>query len=101
VVNGAIMSLSYDVLNDFAPVALLDAAAGHRREEIARCAKPQGVDRLAQEQSGQAMQGHASVGSTAHIGGIFFQKQTDTRFAFVPYRGGGPAMQDLIAGRST
>ena len=27
-----------------------------------------------------------------------FQKETATRFAFVPYRGGAPAMQDLVAG---
>ncbi|MET0922281.1 MAG: tripartite tricarboxylate transporter substrate-binding protein, partial [Xanthobacteraceae bacterium] len=35
----------------------------------------------------------------SHVAGILFQKQTDTRFAFVPYRGGGPAMQDLVAGQ--
>ena len=30
---------------------------------------------------------------------MYFQKITGTRFGFVPYRGGAPAMQDLMAGR--
>jgi tripartite-type tricarboxylate transporter receptor subunit TctC len=38
------------------------------------------------------------AGSPPHIAGIFFEKLTDTELQFVPYRGGGPAMQDLIAG---
>src|SRR5262249_43048518 len=34
-----------------------------------------------------------------HVFGIFFQKVAGTQFQFVPYRGGGPAMQDLVAGQ--
>ncbi len=32
------------------------------------------------------------------IAAILFQKESGTRFVLVPYRGGGPAMQDLVAG---
>src|SRR5207253_7252254 len=32
------------------------------------------------------------------VAGILFQKESGTRFVLVPYRGGGPAMQDLVAG---
>jgi tripartite-type tricarboxylate transporter receptor subunit TctC len=35
---------------------------------------------------------------TRHVAGIFFEKLTGTDLQFVPYRGGGPALQDLIAG---
>jgi tripartite-type tricarboxylate transporter receptor subunit TctC len=44
-------------------------------------------------------QGTAGAGAASHIAGLFFQRATGTRFQFVPYRGGGPAMQDLVAGR--
>ena len=34
-----------------------------------------------------------------HIAGVFFQKQTGTLFGFVPYRGGAPILQDVVAGQ--
>ena len=40
----------------------------------------------------------AGVGAAGHLAGISFQKETGTRFQFVPYRGNAPAMQDLLAG---
>src|SRR6516164_3427603 len=45
----------------------------------------------------KASQAIPTAGS--HVAGTLFQKETGTRFAFVPYRGGGPAMQDLVAGQ--
>jgi tripartite-type tricarboxylate transporter receptor subunit TctC len=47
----------------------------------------------------KASQGTAGAGSAAHISGAYFQKETGTRFGFVPYRGAGPAMRDLVAGQ--
>jgi tripartite-type tricarboxylate transporter receptor subunit TctC len=46
-----------------------------------------------------AAAGTSGVGSPQHVMGVLFQKITGTRFRFVPYRGGAPAMQDLMAGR--
>jgi tripartite-type tricarboxylate transporter receptor subunit TctC len=45
-----------------------------------------------------ASQGIGGVGSPDQVAGVLFQKETDTRFGFVPYRGGAPAIQDLVAG---
>jgi tripartite-type tricarboxylate transporter receptor subunit TctC len=39
------------------------------------------------------------AGSAAHVCGLYFQDKTGTRFQFVPYRGGAPAMQDLVGGQ--
>ena len=47
----------------------------------------------------KATQGIFATGGLAHIAGLFLQRETGTRFQFVPYRGGGPAMQDLVAGQ--
>jgi tripartite-type tricarboxylate transporter receptor subunit TctC len=43
----------------------------------------------------------ATVGAAggAQVTGVYFQQATGTRFAFVPYRGGAQAMQDLLAGQ--
>jgi tripartite-type tricarboxylate transporter receptor subunit TctC len=45
----------------------------------------------------KASVGIAGVGATGHLAGISFQKATGAKFQFVPYRGNGPAMQDLLA----
>jgi tripartite-type tricarboxylate transporter receptor subunit TctC len=49
---------------------------------------------------GKASAGTAGVGATDHVGGALFQTVTGTRFQFVPYRGGGQAVQDLVAGQT-
>ena len=43
----------------------------------------------------------ATVGAAggAQVSGVYFQKETGTTFRFVPYRGGGPAVQDMAAGQ--
>jgi tripartite-type tricarboxylate transporter receptor subunit TctC len=48
---------------------------------------------------GKASQGIQGVGSGGHVEGIIFQNVTGTHFQFVPYRGAGPAVQDLVAGQ--
>ena len=47
----------------------------------------------------KASVGIPGVGGTGHLTGLAFQKETGTRFTFVPYRGNAPALQDLVAGQ--
>ena len=99
VAAGAIYSLPYDVLKDFEPVALVasnpqllvskTAVPAKDLKELIAWVKANG-DKVSAATSG--------VGTGPHLTGIYFQNMTGTKFQFVPYRGGGPAMQDLIAG---
>jgi len=46
----------------------------------------------------KASAGSVGAGSAAHVCGLYFGEKTGTKFQFVFYRGGAPAMQDLLAG---
>jgi len=99
VANGAIYKLPYDLLNDFAPIAWI---ANGTPLIVSKNAIPAAtlVELIAwlKANPGRGLQGTAGVGSPQHIAGVYFQKDTGTRFQFIPYRGVAPAMQDLIAG---
>ena len=47
---------------------------------------------------GKATAGNAGVGSPEHVGALLLQNSTGASLQSVPYRGAGPAMQDLVAG---
>jgi tripartite-type tricarboxylate transporter receptor subunit TctC len=101
VLNGVLYPLQYDVLNDFAPIALL---ASNPQLIVSRNAVPAKDLReligWLRANPNKASQGTAGMGSPAHVGGALFQIMTGTQFQFVPYsRGAAPAMQDLIAGQ--
>ena len=100
VVNGAIYELPYHVFNDFEPVSLI---ATNPALIVARKAVPantlQELIAWLKANAATATQGTAGLGSASHVSGVYFQAITGTRFQFVPYRGAGPAMQDLVAGQ--
>ena len=50
------------------------------------------------ENPGKATVGIGGVGGGADVVGTYFQKNTGTRFQFVPYRGAAPIIQDSLAG---
>ena len=98
--NGAIYSLPYDLVKDFAPIALLpkvpfwiigrkNLPAGNLGELIA----------WLKANPGRASAGTIGSGGDGHLCGIVFRARTGTAFQFVPYRGGAPLIQDLVGGQ--
>jgi tripartite-type tricarboxylate transporter receptor subunit TctC len=52
-----------------------------------------------QANSANLTYGHAGVGSIAHVSGLVFNAKFGLEPTLVPYRGTGPAIQDLVAGQ--
>jgi tripartite-type tricarboxylate transporter receptor subunit TctC len=100
VFNGATYTLPYDLLNDFEPVALLvtNPLLIVARKTMAANDLPELIAWL-KANPGKASEGTTGVGGSSHIAGIYFQKETGTRFQLIPYRGAAPIMQDLLAGQ--
>ena len=100
VVNAVTYSLPYDVLADFEPIALLAVTP---QLIIARKNFPaDNVKELVawlKANPGKASAATVGAAGGAQVTGIYFQQATGTQFTFVPYRGGAPAVQDLIAGQ--
>ena len=90
----------YNSATDFAPVALIGEqpiVLTARKDFPARTLP----EFIAYTKANQArMQfGSAGVGSTNHLGCVLLNAAIGVNVTHIPYRGGGPAMQDLIAGR--
>lgn len=100
-INPAIFKrMPHDPVKDFAPISLLvlvpsvltvakDFPANNVKELIARLkAEP---DKHSYASSG--------VATPQHLGGELFKTMTGTQMQHIPYRGGGPALQDVVAGK--
>jgi tripartite-type tricarboxylate transporter receptor subunit TctC len=100
VINAAIYPLQYDVLRDLEPVGMICA---NPLMVVARGSFPATnlTELIAwlKANPDKASVGTAGVGSGSHMGGIYFQNATGTKVQYIPYKGTGPAMQDLLAGR--
>jgi tripartite-type tricarboxylate transporter receptor subunit TctC len=99
VIAGATYALQYDLLNDFEPVALLSSGPyvlTARKTMPANDLK--GLIAWLKANPEKATLGNP--GGATYIAGFLFQRETGTRFQFVPYpRGAAPAIQDLVAGQ--
>ena len=93
--------LPYDVDRDFAPISLLaivpaifvvhaDVPARDLREFVA----------LARSKPGQLNYGSAGNGSAGHLAMEYLKQATGIELQHVPYKGTGPNVADLIAGRT-
>ena len=90
----------YNVITDFTPVAFLaetpiaiitrpDLPVNNFKEFVA----------YAKENQAKMQFGSAGAGSATHLGCVVLNTAMDTNITHVPYKGTGPAMQDLVAGR--
>ena len=100
VINGAIYPLTFDLVKDLDPVAMVasnpmmivsknDIPAKNLKELIA----------WIKANDGKVTAGTAGVGSGAHFSGVYFEQLIGAKLQFVPYRGTGPALLDLVAGQ--
>jgi tripartite-type tricarboxylate transporter receptor subunit TctC len=94
--NGAVYQLQYDLQKDFAPVALIGQNPLWIITRTTLSAK--NLNELILWLKANPDTASAPSASAA-ARAIYFQNNTGTRFQFVPYRGGAPAIQDMIAGR--
>src|SRR5262245_45213868 len=100
VASGAIYTLPYDVMSDFQPVALHQIF--YYVLAIKKSLPANNLEELItwlRANPDRASFGSGGVGSQSHLAGIMFQKLTGTSFQHVPYRGAGPAIQDLVGGQ--
>ncbi|MBV1796761.1 tripartite tricarboxylate transporter substrate binding protein [Siccirubricoccus sp. G192] len=93
-------NLPFDAVRDFAPITQIafvpnllvvhpDVPARSLAELIA----------LAKSRPGQLNYGSAGSGTSQHLAGALFAAQAGVQVVHVPYRGGAPAVTDLIAGK--
>jgi tripartite-type tricarboxylate transporter receptor subunit TctC len=97
---GGLYPLQFDLIDDLAPILLIaseplmivgkkNLPANDLKELIAWLkANPD-----------KASIGIPAVGGTGHLAGLSFLNEIGTKAQFIPYRGNGPAMQDLVAGQ--
>jgi tripartite-type tricarboxylate transporter receptor subunit TctC len=94
----AVYPVPWNPLNDLEPVAMLSTSTliivgrtnlpvKDARELIA----------WLKSNPNQATMATVGGGSGAHVCGIYFEQKTGTRVRYIPYRGGAPAMADLMA----
>ncbi len=95
----ALEKLPYDPLKDLIPISLLGTNAlvliAHPSLEAKSV---QDVIKLAKEKPKSLDYGSSGVGGLMHISALLFQAKTGTELVHVPYRGGAPATQGLVAG---
>jgi tripartite-type tricarboxylate transporter receptor subunit TctC len=100
VANGAIYKLGYDLVTDLEPVVLLPSNPMIIVSKNAVPAKSLG-ELLAwmRARPSPPTAGTAGAGSGSHIAGLYFESVTGIKLQYVPYRGTGPALNDLVAGQ--
>lgn len=92
--------LPYDSLRDFAPVVMIGNGAYmivvHPSLPVKTAAD---LVALAKQKPEEIRYGYSGVGNVTHLAGELFNMMAGTKMLGVPYKGGGPVVIDLLAGR--
>ncbi|HEY0821541.1 MAG TPA: tripartite tricarboxylate transporter substrate-binding protein [Rhizobacter sp.] len=93
--------LEYNIENDFIPVGLISSVpqvvvVNPQRVPVTDL---KGFLEFVRKNPGKLNYGSAGNGTSHHLAGELFKLQTKTFITHIPYRGAGPALQDLIAGQ--
>ena len=94
-----VAKLPYVIEKDFQPIALI--VHGHLMLAVSPKSDIKSVKELiekAKANPGKLTNASSSNGSPGHVGGELFKFMTGTEIQHVPYRGGAPAINDLVAG---
>ncbi len=93
--------LDYNIETDFVPVGLVSSVPQVivvNPSRVQAKTLPELLDFL-RKNPGRLNYGSAGNGTSHHLAGELFKLQTKTFITHIPYRGAGPALQDLIAGQ--
>ncbi len=93
--------LDYNIETDFVPVGLISSVPQVivvNPQKVAAKTLPELLDFM-RKNPGKLNYGSAGNGTSHHLAGELFKLQTKTFITHIPYRGAGPALQDLIAGQ--
>ena len=93
--------LDYNIETDFVPVGLVSSVPQVivvNPSRVQALTLPELLAHL-RKNPGKLNYGSAGNGTSHHLAGELFKLQTKTFITHIPYRGAGPALQDLIAGQ--
>jgi tripartite-type tricarboxylate transporter receptor subunit TctC len=99
--NPALMKLAFDPVNDFAFISLV--AEAQNVVVMHPSFPPRSVQELialSKKRAGQINFASSGTGTTVHLSAELFQHMTGTRWVHIPYKGGGPAVIELMAGQT-
>jgi tripartite-type tricarboxylate transporter receptor subunit TctC len=92
--------LPYDVLRDFQPIArLADAPSILAVHPSLPARSVRELVALARARPGQILYASAGSGTSTHLAAALFEHLAQIKLVHVPYKGGGPAIVDVIAGQ--
>ena len=98
-VNPSLLKLPYDSRADFEPVTMT-AAVGNVLVVNAKSALKSVKELIAaaKQKPGELTFASSGIGGAPHLTGEFFALQTGVRLTHIAYKGGGPAIADLLGG---